>query len=230
MTTERPTRRTSVPPARPHPVGRVGPARWALLSSVAGIVGNLLLVGFYVLATPWRPDPRPSEWDWLGPANDVAVVVQLGALLPVAAALYRRLPPSRASRGWTVVGVSGLVAVVVLQLLLVAGVLTFGEQIAPGALAGALVFGWMAAISVLAGRAGVVSRATARLGPVIGACLFGGAGVLAASLTLLPDGSAIRWTGFGIGGLVGLLGWVAVVGWTLLLVRDLSTGRDGGRP
>ena len=35
--------------------------------------GNVALVLFYVLATPWEPDGRLG---WLGPVNDVLVLAQ----------------------------------------------------------------------------------------------------------------------------------------------------------
>ena len=64
--------------------GRVRP--WALASGLTGIAGNLALVLFYALATPWEPGGR---LEWPGPLNDVLVLAQfvllavvLGKLIP----------------------------------------------------------------------------------------------------------------------------------------------------
>jgi hypothetical protein len=53
------------------------------------MVGNVLLVAFFVLALPWWP--AASGFDWVGPANDAMTVVQFAALVPVAVAVCDRL-------------------------------------------------------------------------------------------------------------------------------------------
>jgi hypothetical protein len=55
--------------------------RWAVVSGVAGLVANVLLILFFVVSGPWT---SAGDLDWLGTANDVTVVVQFAALVPVA--------------------------------------------------------------------------------------------------------------------------------------------------
>jgi hypothetical protein len=81
----------------------------------------------------------------LGRVNDVLIVVQYLLALPVAVALHALLRSRnvRLSRLALVIGVIGMVTVVVLQLLLVFGVLTFQEQVVPVVI-GLLVVGtWL---------------------------------------------------------------------------------------
>lgn len=217
-------------PARSgEPAGSRWPARWARISAAAGIPANVLLVAFYVLAQPWRTDLAPTGWDALGTANDWLLVVQLAALVPVALAVGARLPGSRSARVATVVGVLGLGAAVVASLLLVTGVVPFALQIGPQLAALLLVITWVTVVSVVAGRAGTVRRATALFGAVVGITYLTGTAVAGASFAL-PAGSAAQWAGFAVGVAAGLPAWIGLSVWPLLLAGDLQpTGRSGDR-
>jgi len=63
--------------------------------------------------------------------NDIALIVQYVLVLPIVLTLHQRLRPRRPvfSLISTLIGIAGMLAVIVLQILLVAGVLSFGQQV-----------------------------------------------------------------------------------------------------
>ncbi|MFC2053881.1 hypothetical protein ACFLV7_06220 [Chloroflexota bacterium] len=66
-----------------------------------------------------------------GPLNDIAVIVQYNLILPIAIKVYRLVRPYGPilSQIATLIGIAGMLAVIILQTLLVAGVLPFSQQI-----------------------------------------------------------------------------------------------------
>ena len=74
-----------------------GPVLWALTSGIAGLVANVLLVLFFLLAQPFGVDgplaKAGQDFMWLGSANDVVIIVQFLTFIPVALALRGWLPP-----------------------------------------------------------------------------------------------------------------------------------------
>lgn len=190
---------------------RVSADRWALLAGWAGLLANLLLVLFFGLAQPWRPEP--SGFAWLGPANDAVVVVQFGALIPVAIAVRDRLDEGRLVRGATAAAVIAMAAVAVLQVLLLAAVVPFEVQ--SPAVVGCLlvVFGWLLIVSRRPG----LPHGVARFGRTVGRSFLIGAAIVAAGL-VLPWGSVGQLAVFGLGGVIGIVGWLGFPVWPLLLV------------
>ena len=79
-----------------------GPVLWALTSGITGLVANVLLVLFFLLAQPFGVNGPLAEagqdFMWLGSANDVVIIVQFLTFIPVALALRRWLPPTRSMR------------------------------------------------------------------------------------------------------------------------------------
>ena len=73
---------------------------WALTSGITGLVANVLLVLFFLLAQPFGVGPLAERPDfiWLGTANDWVILVQFLTLIPVALALRSWLPPTRSMR------------------------------------------------------------------------------------------------------------------------------------
>src|SRR3954454_16642381 len=111
--------------AAARPVSRT---RWcALVSGWTGLAANVLLVLFFALGQ--ASGDGPAGFGWLGSANDWLVAVPFGFLAPGAAAVGRRLPPSRWRSAVTRAGGAAMTAVVVLQLLLVLDVLPFERQV-----------------------------------------------------------------------------------------------------
>ncbi len=80
-----------------------------------------------------------------GRVNDVLIVVQYSLAVPAAVALHAVLRPrnSRLSRLVLAIGIIGILAVVVLQLLLVFGVLSFERQVVMVVLALLVVGLWL---------------------------------------------------------------------------------------
>jgi hypothetical protein len=118
---------------------RVG--AWAAYASGAiGAIGLVFLIGLYAaFAIHWE---AARLFGWL---NDVLVMIQYFIALPIALALHTLLGPRNPllSRVAMVIGIGGMLAVVVFQLLLVAGALTFQQQVVPVSIA-LLVVGGLA--------------------------------------------------------------------------------------
>ncbi len=201
-----------------HPSRRrsAGAAPWALATAVSGAVANLLLVLFFLLARPFRD--VPNEFTWLGTANDIAVVVQFATAVPVTLALRHRLPGTRPVRVATAAAVVGMAAVVVLQLLLIAGVLDFDLQVLLVSAAFLAVYAWVLTASSAAHRAGTLPKPVTRLGLLVGASYPLGVVIVAPGL-LFPWGSLAQLA-FAVPGIVfGSLGWLALPVWPWLLAR-----------
>ncbi|MFI9813896.1 hypothetical protein [Saccharothrix variisporea] len=183
---------------------RLGGVRgWAVVAGVAGLAADVSLVLFFAVDQPWRPGVHGTGW--LGPTNDVLVVVQFAALVP---------PAVRLRRG-ALLGVPAMVAVVLLQVLLVAGVLSFEVQVVPVTVGIALVIGWVLLVS----RRARLPRRAARVGTAVSLAYFAGLVVVLASL-LLPWGSTAQRIGFGLGGLVGGVGFLGFGVWPLWLAEE----------
>jgi hypothetical protein len=185
--------------------------RWAALSGFAGLAGNLFLILFFALSLPWAAGG--TGYGWLGPANDALVVVQFAAMVPVALAVHARLG---LGRGTTAAGVTAMAGVVVLQLALLAGLLAFEVQVVGVVACLVVTFGWV----LVASRAGrlVLPAPVVRLGTVVGAAFPAGLAIAAAGL-LAPPGSVGRYLAWGLGGLVGVVGYLGLPLWPLALAR-----------
>lgn len=192
--------------------------RGAVLSGVAGVIANVLLVLLYALASPLSAGPRPLAW--LGAANDAVVAVQFAAFPPVALALAHRLPQVRGVRLATAVGVAAMAATVVLQLLLVTRVLPFAVQFPAVSAVLVVVYLWLLTVSLVGHRTATLPRPVTRFGLLIGWSLPAGALIVAAGL-LVPDPA--RWVLFVPGGVVGVLGWFALPAMPLLVHRHVLT-------
>lgn len=216
--------RTAQPPVhwtRPDPA-----AAWAVATGATGVLANVLLVLFFALAQPWRDSSSP--WAWLGPANDVVIVAQYLAFLPVPVALRDRLPDTRAVRAATAAALVAMVAVVVLQLLLIVGVLSFETQVTYVVAAFLVVFLWVLAVSRTAYRTAALPRRIARAGLLIGSAFPLGV-VVAAIALLAPDGSPARYVGLGVGGALGGASWLALPVWPLLLASRVLVAPPADR-
>lgn len=115
-------------------------------SGVVAIFGIVFLVAFFT-----------SFVGILGLLNDIAVVIQHFLMIPIALELHMILRPSRPglSRVGLLIGLSGMLAVVVLQLLFMTGVLPYSQYIGAVCAAFMVVLGWFLIIRNLGQVTGV---------------------------------------------------------------------------
>ena len=198
------------------------PVLWALTSGITGLVANVLLVLFFLLAQPFGlngPLAEPGQdFMWLGSANDVVIIVQFLTFIPVALALRRWLPPTRSVRLVTAAAVVAMAAVAILQLLLVIGVLEFDVQVVLVAATFLVVYAWMIAVSSTGHRHGTLPRSVTRFGLLLGTSYPVGLVIAAAGL-LFPSGSATQLAFVVPGVVIAAIGWLGLPVWPLVLAR-----------
>ncbi len=199
-----------------------GPVLWALTSGITGLLANVLLVLFFLLAQPFGVNGPLAEagqdFMWLGSANDIVIVVQFLTFIPVALALRKWLPPTRSMRVATAAAVGAMVVVAVLQLLLVIGVLEFDVQVVPVAATFLVVYAWVIAVSSTGHRRGILPRSVTRFGLLLGVSYPVGL-VIAAGGLLFPWGSAAQLAFVIPGVVIGAIGWLGLPVWPLVLAR-----------
>jgi hypothetical protein len=130
--------------------GLIRVAEWcAYVSGVVSIFGIGFLVSFFT-----------TFIGRLGTLNDIAVAIQYVLMIPIALALHQLLRPSGPvlSRAALLVGIPGMIAVSVLQLLLVFGALPFQRQIGMVSAAFLVVLGWFLMVRHLGRANGVLPR------------------------------------------------------------------------
>ena len=130
-------------------------------SGVVGAVGlGFLIAMFAAFGAGARSAGMALGW-----VNDVTGVVTLPLALPGMLALHGRIRPHAGVAGdaLLVIGIGSTGAIVVLQLLLVTGVVTFEKQIGPVSLAFLALAAWFALTGRIAARSGVLPGGT-RLG------------------------------------------------------------------
>ena len=201
---------------RPPRQRTTGPQVWALTSGITGLVANVLLVLFFLLAQPFGEVRQ--DFMWLGTANDWVIVVQFLTLITVALALRRWLPATRAVRLITGAAVVAMVGTAVLQLLLVAGVLGFEVQVWLVVPLFLLIYAWVLTASSTGHRHGTLPRPVTRFGLLLGVCFPVGLLIAAAGL---PFGwGSVPQLAFGVPGIViGAASWLALPLWPLDLAR-----------
>jgi hypothetical protein len=201
---------------RPPRQRTTGPQIWAMTSGITGLAANLLLVLFYLLARPFGEVRQ--DFMWLGTANDWVIVVQFLTLIPVALALRRWLPATRAVRLTTASAVVAMVGTAVLQLLLVAGVLGFEVQVWLVVPLFLVIYAWVLAASSAGHRHGTLPRPVTRFGLLLGVGFPVGLLIAAAGL---PFGwGSVAQLAFGVPGvLLAAVSWLALPLWPLDLAR-----------
>ena len=121
-------------------------AGWcAYASGIACIVGIVFLVGLYVGLIAF------DDQFGLGRLNDISVIVQYTLALPVVLALHQIVQTygPLLSRVATVLGVAGMVGAIILQVLLVAEVLSFSRQVGMVIVAFMVILAWFVLIGYL---------------------------------------------------------------------------------
>ncbi len=138
----------------PDPVIRAA-GSIAILSAIISAIGVVFLIVMFVLFATSRRELGLT----FGLLNDISGALQYLLTIPIAFALYRILLPYNPVwiRIATLVGVAAMLVVVVLQLALIFGVLTFQEQ---GLWASLAIFVGVGSWLVITG---LVARSTGRL-------------------------------------------------------------------
>lgn len=184
--------------------------RSALVSGVSGVLAGAFLVGFF---TRELPDGERAGLS-LGLVNDILGIVQFVALIPVAWALGRLLAATRAVQVATAAGMVAMGAFAVLSGLLVAGVLTFAQQIGPVIVAIVAIYGWLLAVNLIGHRTRALPRVVTRTGLVMGLGLPVGLMLAAAGTTVPgPVGVVARSLGYGLAGAA----WLGLPAYVLVL-------------
>jgi hypothetical protein len=197
-----------------------GAAVAALGSGLIGIVGNVYLVLFYLVAKPWQPG---SVGGGYGTINDWLAALQLVLLIPVVVWLGRLTRIEKWPRRWTGIALAASIAAVVLQLLLLTGALPFAIQFCLMSVCIVLLYCWAGVISAAGRRRGVLSPTTARLGRLLMWAMPVGAAAFAVGIGIsaLQGEGSWAWV---VSGLPGALVWLAFPLWVLLVARDAAWG------
>lgn len=122
-----------------NPLIRV--AAWcSYASGIVSIFGIALLIAFFTLGDPF------------GRANDVAVILQYSLMMPIAFALNQILRSHNPdlSLAALLIGIPGMLAVIVLQILLVTEMIPFAVQIVLVVIAFLVVLVWFIITGYLA--------------------------------------------------------------------------------
>jgi hypothetical protein len=129
------------------------------VAAVVSAAGIVFLVGMFAAFAIGNP----SSAMVLGTINDALVVVQYVLLLPAVVALQAVLRDGspRSRLVVAALGVVGIAGVAVLQGLLVAGVVTFEQEIGPAGIAYIPLAAWFIATGRQAGRSGLDPHGTA---------------------------------------------------------------------
>jgi hypothetical protein len=126
-------------------------AGWcAYASGVAAVIGIAFLILFFTLGGIF------------GPLNDLAVVVQYTLMLPIALQVHRLVRPAAPRRSGiaAVAGLAGMLAVIVLQAMLVAGLMPFRWQIVLVVPAFLVVLAWFVVTGRLGRSTGLLPEGT----------------------------------------------------------------------
>jgi hypothetical protein len=193
-----------------------GDRRAGAFAYAAGAVGIITFtaLGLMYGVEMSRPGPR-----LFGPISDIGSGLFNLLAIPVIIQLHKHLPASQ-WRG------PGLALVVVLSVagaigsfLLVAKVLGFTVATTAATLALAAQAVWLVAAHTKLLKRGGYPMRLAKLGRFVGAAFLAGAAIVA--FGFLVPGGWMQWTVFGIGGLIGLTGWVGMPFWFLMAGRRL---------
>lgn len=125
-------------------------AGWcAYISGAAAAIGLVFLTVFF--------SGGPA---YFGPLNDTAVVIHYILLLPIVYTLYPLLKQNgqRLNLIATAVGVTGMLGVIILQILLIVGVLPFQQQIGMVVVAFFMGLVWFIAAGILGRSTGIVPK------------------------------------------------------------------------
>ncbi len=128
------------------------------LAMVNGVISAIGVV-FLVIMFAKFASPQPASGLPYGRINDICVAIQYLLTIPIALVLYGILRPHHPTLIpiATVIGIIAMIAVVLLQLALVSGRLTFEQQV------GWVTFAMIVGVGAWLIITGLVARSTGRL-------------------------------------------------------------------
>jgi SAM-dependent methyltransferase len=138
-------------------------ARSASFALYAGAIAAIGGIAFLAAMFASFSAGAQAEGERYGAINDVLVIAQYALMVPAIVAI-RRLSRDRwpgLSTGIAVSGLALVVAVAILQGLLVAGVLTFDQQIGPMSIMFLVLAGWFVAVGWLVNNLGIARHGIA---------------------------------------------------------------------
>ncbi|WP_022888536.1 hypothetical protein [Agromyces italicus] len=201
---------------------------WALVTGYVGVASALALVLFFGLSDPFGQNLR--TWSWLGPANDVLLIVMVPAQAVAMVLVWRAIRPAPIVAGLTWLTIAALVAAATVTARMLAGAATLDTQFMFAVPQIVLMFWWLLAVGLRALRRrrdaapdaardaapDALTRGLARW-----AVITGGAGLAALLLFALayvfPAESAGRLAFFVIGGVPGAVAYLGFPVWWLML-------------
>jgi len=163
-------------------------AGWAAyVSGIAAILGMVSLILFFALEAP-----QATGTHFWGPVSDICPIVQMVSLLVVARAFYlmQRSSVPRLSLIAGAVGIAGMLGVALLQLLLIAKVIPFEQEVGPVVLATGVVGVWLILVNNLGRRQGSLPSRLAWMGIAVGAAF------VLEPVMLSAPGGAVAWRVF----------------------------------
>lgn len=205
-----------------HAARRLSARRTALFAYAAGttaVLANLLLVAFYAIQAS-----HPEDGTSLGSASDLVGSLSTAFMIPVALVLAGRLSGRRFARITRGIGVSAMAVLTVGGPLLVLGVLAFEVQAPIMVAAWMILCVWLLLVNRWSRLSGTLRPRLAHFGEFVGACTLSGGAVIGLGL-FLPWMSWPQLIFFGVGGVLGLIGWFCIPLWFLLLGRHLAAPR-----
>ncbi len=209
-----------------HRLTRRRTALFAVISGVSGIVANLSLAGFFAVGAPGDASAR---WAWLGPANDITGAISMAALIPVVIHLRRELRASGVVRLLSGASIAGMGALALVAPLMLSGMVSLTAQFVVAGVALPVIFGWLLAVNLAAGRSAVLPAGNALFGRTVGAAALAGT-ALAAFGAVAPPSSTLQRLLFAAAAVVGLPAYLAFPVWPILVSRSILHGAADAVP
>lgn len=203
-----------------QPTGLYRTATAARLAGAVGVVANAILLGFF--ATYPVGSAADGVQRLLGPASDLTGSLFGALLIPVAAAVGRELPRTRAVRVRQTLAMLAMAALTAGGVLLRMRLASF-EVATALSVAGTLgVAAWIALTARGLALTGIISARTATLGRVLSGGELAGFAVAAAGLAL-PSRSVAQFAVLAVGLVPSFVCWLAIPAWFLLFRRRTPT-------
>jgi hypothetical protein len=206
--------------------GRSSVKRTALFAYAAGATGILanLFLFLELGLQARRPEAQTSPGSAIhlaGSASDLVGSLATAFMIAIALFLGGHLPQRRAARFTQAAGLTAMVLLTVGGLLVGLGVLAF-EVVAPITVAAWMVLSlWLLLVNRWLRMSDAFPVRLSRLGEYLGAGMLTGAAVVGLGL-LLPWMSWVQLVVFGVGVVLGVVGWLGIPIWFVILGRHLA--------